>query len=503
MLTLVVIAVILAGIWALAGWSDWAKVLSTVAGAIAVASPALVMANRILVLARQARHTREKPLLETRAKLAEAERDIERSEQELAALRDQGQRLQQFVRERAASSVYRDKLGVISQVRTDFEELVELIHTAHIADQGGDTEQVTAARAAVDAAAAADVTVPTVDRIVLYIDDLDRCPPQKVVDVLQAVHLLLAFKLFVVVVGVDSRWLERSLEMHFPDMLDEPDNYLEKIFQIPFALRRMTLPGYRDLIGGLTPPAPVPGTGTTERSGDASSSWPVTTPTGSGTPPPDDPATGHPVPDTGTEGSTQNVPEAASTVPPPRLEALFLTDPERELLQRLGAVIAPPRSAKRLINIYRMLRVSVPDDELERYRPGGGGEYQCVIVLLAILIGRPDDAPAVFDKIVASRSPTVIRDVLASYGAVLRPLLDLPGVIVTDVEPYARWAPRVARFSFRLSTTRAERHHDDEAAPLPLPARRLRNGPQPSTSAEYRAAVRRQLTGQPPRHWQH
>ena len=44
----------------------------------------------------------------------------------------------------------------------------------------------------------------TLSRIILYIDDLDRCDPERVIDVLQAVHLLLAFPLFVVVVAVDS-----------------------------------------------------------------------------------------------------------------------------------------------------------------------------------------------------------------------------------------------------------------------------------------------------------
>ena len=42
------------------------------------------------------------------------------------------------------------------------------------------------------------------ERVVLCVDDLDRCPPEKVVDVLQAMHLLLYFPLFVVV-AVDSR----------------------------------------------------------------------------------------------------------------------------------------------------------------------------------------------------------------------------------------------------------------------------------------------------------
>jgi hypothetical protein len=54
-------------------------------------------------------------------------------------------------------------------------------------------------------------------RIVLYIDDLDRCEPAKVVEVLQAVNMLLTFQLFVVMVAVDARWLSRSLEKQYPE----------------------------------------------------------------------------------------------------------------------------------------------------------------------------------------------------------------------------------------------------------------------------------------------
>ena len=49
------------------------------------------------------------------------------------------------------------------------------------------------------------------NRIVLYIDDLDRCPEDKVIEVLRTAHLLLAFPLFVCVVAVDPRWVSRSL----------------------------------------------------------------------------------------------------------------------------------------------------------------------------------------------------------------------------------------------------------------------------------------------------
>ena len=98
-----------------------------------------------------------------------------------------------------------------------------------------------------DAVVQADPAERAIDRIVLYIDDLDRCSPQQVVAVLQAVHLLMALDLFVVVVGVDPRWLVRSLQDEYPKLLESsrengggadgwdasPEDYLEKISASP------------------------------------------------------------------------------------------------------------------------------------------------------------------------------------------------------------------------------------------------------------------------------
>jgi KAP family P-loop domain len=73
--------------------------------------------------------------------------------------------------------------------------------------------------------------------VVLYIDNLDRCPTEMVIKVLEAVHLLLAFPLFVVVAAVDARWLESSLRELYTQLKDQaavPADYLEKIFQVPF-----------------------------------------------------------------------------------------------------------------------------------------------------------------------------------------------------------------------------------------------------------------------------
>ena len=89
----------------------------------------------------------------------------------------------------------------------------------------------------------------------------------------------------------------------------------------------------------------------------------------------------------------------AESPPLPRPEALVILDAERELLGRVGSIVPTPRAAKRLVNIYRMLRVSVQGDELEAFLPGGGGEYQAVVLLLGVLIGRPSGAHEVFLKL--------------------------------------------------------------------------------------------------------
>lgn len=81
-----------------------------------------------------------------------------------------------FVRERKKSTDYTCHLGVIASAHDDFAELSRLLKRAPAEDDEKNP-------------------VAAVDRIVLYIDDLDRCPEDKVVDVLQAVHLLLAFPL--------------------------------------------------------------------------------------------------------------------------------------------------------------------------------------------------------------------------------------------------------------------------------------------------------------------
>ncbi|MET0794543.1 MAG: P-loop NTPase fold protein [Polyangiaceae bacterium] len=182
-------------------------------------------------------------------------------------------RLLDFIRTRATDGQYARHLGLIATVRKDFEELASNLEGASSEAQAAlakaretfkvriekvihdNTGLLTPEEAEKLRESAAEKPAPvTFQRIILYIDDLDRCPPDKVVDVLQALHLLLTFPMFVVFVAVDVRWVSRSLEKQYGDLLDSPavngasppsgarasaHDYLEKIFQVPYWVRPM------------------------------------------------------------------------------------------------------------------------------------------------------------------------------------------------------------------------------------------------------------------------
>lgn len=177
------------------------------------------------------------------------------------------QSLVDFINERAASDDYRSKLGILALIRRDFETLSNLL---------------TRPQPSADCAIESQQKLPEIDRIILYIDDLDRVQEsKKVLQVLEAVHLLLALPLFHVVVAVDERWATRSILSHHSDFFETslgnhkksdadqtdktsslsilqmekqpatPREYLEKIFQISFWVRPLSEQMAQMLIQGV------------------------------------------------------------------------------------------------------------------------------------------------------------------------------------------------------------------------------------------------------------
>ncbi|HYP00178.1 MAG TPA: P-loop NTPase fold protein [Pyrinomonadaceae bacterium] len=72
-------------------------------------------------------------------------------------------------------------------------------------------------------------------KIVVFIDELDRCPLERIVDILEAIKLFLAEDIFIVFLGVDTRVAAEAIRLHYKDVKnpDLPREYLEKIVQLP------------------------------------------------------------------------------------------------------------------------------------------------------------------------------------------------------------------------------------------------------------------------------
>lgn len=401
---------------------------------------------------------------------AKAALEIDKQLQQLRADR----RLADYIRQRNESTDYTKHLGLIARVRSDFKQLSTLLRDVQ---EEADSEL----KRRQNETGEGQKLFPRIDRIILYIDDLDRCPEKNVVEVLQAVNLLLAFPLFVVVVGVDPRWLVRSLErqstalasgieMHNGDIdlawQSTPLNYLEKIFQIPFTLRPMDSRGFSRLVDTLSgAPAEPP------KAGDVARTEPVVAQAAvSESTPTSDAVEIEPVP----------IAEAALSVNR-KPEHLRIETWERTFMKRLNELIPSPRAGKRFINIYRLIRATVPDAELATFlgQAGGGGEHECALLLLAILTGRPAEACELLrelietqpvetwwtfvDKLKAARlaaSRTESDASLARNGDRTLPpdrwveLFDRlerirPYLADQPCSVFTKWAPRIARYSFQ------------------------------------------------------
>jgi predicted KAP-like P-loop ATPase len=83
------------------------------------------------------------------------------------------------------------------------------------------------------------------DRLVVLVDDLDRCLPETAVETLEAIRLFVALPNTAFVVGADEAMIKYAVRRHFPDLpdgepwADYPRAYLEKLIQVPFRIPTM------------------------------------------------------------------------------------------------------------------------------------------------------------------------------------------------------------------------------------------------------------------------
>ncbi|MFT9366095.1 MAG: Qat anti-phage system ATPase QatA [Gluconobacter sp.] len=79
-----------------------------------------------------------------------------------------------------------------------------------------------------------------ITKLVVIVDDLDRCLPKTAVATLEAIRLFLLVDRTAFVIGADELMIEYAVREHFPDLppasgpIGYARNYLEKLIQVPF-----------------------------------------------------------------------------------------------------------------------------------------------------------------------------------------------------------------------------------------------------------------------------
>ena len=382
-------------------------------------------------------------------------------------------RLGRFIEARARSADYRGQLGLVSLARRDFQELSDIFADAEALQKKVDGLPASEGEKLKKLGA-------SIDRIVLFVDDLDRCQPEKVADVLQAVHLLLAYPLFAVVVGVDQRCLKQSIVKQFRGLMSQgggpkngersatPLDYLEKIFHVPFHLPPMEEKGFATLIHKLTEPLVAPPIRISPSDKSKSTSSPESREASPGVDqkrPATGGATVHlststpvtPAPirdETSFAGEKPKVsPTAAQVIGSVPLQAW-----ERDALKDYHPLLCTPRGATRLLNTYRLVRAGIPADEWISFRGDGvtHGEFRVAMLLLASAAGYPAVAREWFNTLRNANSTALFISDDSDKSAPgpwlqFKTVYDATFAQATPKptrELFVKWLERVERFAF-------------------------------------------------------
>lgn len=102
---------------------------------------------------------------------------------------------------------YSSKLGMIHHVQEDLQRVFEIIQTKIRKDP--------------------NMEIP----IVIFIDDLDRCSPSKVAEVIEAINMFISaeFSNCIFVMGMDTQLVASALEKHYQDIIDKLPEYSKQI----------------------------------------------------------------------------------------------------------------------------------------------------------------------------------------------------------------------------------------------------------------------------------
>lgn len=311
-----------------------------------------------------------------------------------------------FVNSRLDDAVYEKELGLMHQVQRDLQELSDSL--------------------------TADTTIENLfprgrPRIILYIDDLDRCPPHRVVEVLEAVQLLLKTDLFIVVLAIDARFVTRALEASYSGILTRKGSpsgldYIEKIIQIPYMVQPIAEDAVESFLQAQMPASAVSTISRTdEQQADVETSLKMNT---------IEKATAVSRETIGKVNDTNvaNIPASEypnlneeSVHPAPLTEpdlpqaAIEISDAEFQSLKtRCEQIPMTPRAVKRITNVYKLIKIIW---YRQQFAPMDRQKIDLIMTLLTLSEQYPNQMRELFQEITVDLKKAPDKPILDLFHA--------------------------------------------------------------------------------------
>ncbi len=372
-----------------------------------------------------------------------------------------GRLLASFLAGKSSDDAYLKQLGIVSWIRKDFSKLNDLFRKQRTVQERENLRLVEV----------------QIDRIVLYIDDLDRCNEDVVVKVLEAIHLLLAFPLFVVVVGVDPRWLNNALSEKYKTLFgyktdrknrndlnenilteeSETDgileagaatsyDYLEKIFQIPFAIKPINKSGRNKLIQYLLRKEMKKDTAAAKSASVFPDSAELNNEQSGNNVESDVSSSEH------ESNQVLDDSETNQTTITEAKEKLVFNDYELEYMQNISELYGKtPRSINRYVNIYRIIKAH---GNLQTDGDSSEEDYMAVMFLLGVIIGYSFFAKEFIEEISRSEDNQYFGDFISGSNDLNKDLLKHLMPFTSEISSitmrkFKQNLELVSRFSFR------------------------------------------------------
>jgi hypothetical protein len=326
-----------------------------------------------------------------------------------------------------------------------------------------------------------------INRIVLYIDDLDRLPAATVIKVLQAVHLFLASPLFVIVLGVDPRWLFSSIKEHYSELIIDdnqecasPEEYLEKIFQIPIWLQQPKPEEVQELMASVIGRAEVDNGQEIRKQVLVKTSEITESSTINLAPaeyitekPQGNELAQKPLESSGSpQVKNTNIDDENND----EVELMLLAEHhelkqfEINFIHQLSPILArSPRAVKRYLNLYRLIKSSISKEKEKSFissNTDAAQGYKTVAFLLAIVVGWPKISKPLFRELKFMNKPeyifVLVDQVRIKYiensdsipienkSILIEFITIMEGAEISKVElaPISHWINIVARYSY-------------------------------------------------------